>query len=363
MKVLHVISSLSGGGRERRMVQTAKSLKQIADIEQAAIVFHSEEAYQEAIDAGLVVKQIFGGRLARIIKWYVFIKAFKPDIVHLWLDTPTETLSFSFAKNIFHYKYVLGFIADGNPVVGLNARHLGIKYAFKKADSIVSNSMAGLIAKKAPLNKSKVIYNGFDANRFHAIDRQKVRKSLGVGNEMLVVMCASMTKAKDWQSFFSVAQLANSMNLKMSFVCIGGGKLLDYNRAIANSLQLSNLVVLGKRNDVEDILQAADVSMLFTNNEFHAEGVSNAIMESMAAGLPVIATEGGGTGEIIEDKVNGFIIEPKNVNRAIEILKWLMSEPEQANIIGEKAKETIKRKFNFEDKAFEYLNLYKDLML
>lgn len=361
MKVLHIINNLHGGGRERRMAQTAKALKE-AGVEQVIITLHDEDVYQEVNDAQIIVKKINGNRRERINKYSDMLSSFKPDIVHLWIDTPTEALFFSYAKKNYHYKLVLGFVADGNPIKGINTYHLGVQYAFRRADMIVSNSMAGLVAKKAPLNKSRVIYNGFDPRRFRPIDRGLIRSSLGVQSETLVVMCASMTRGKDWQSFFETAQLAWDKQLNATFVCIGGGELLEQHKERVASMGNKNIVFLGKRNDVEDILQAADVSMLFTNNEFHAEGVSNSIMEAMAAGLPVIATEGGGTGEIIEDKKNGFIIKPKDSQQATEILAMIINKPEAAEEVGAMAKETILRKFNIEDKTQEYLDLYKSLV-
>ena len=362
MKILHIINRLHGGGRERRMVQTVKALKQDVGVDQVIITLHDEDVYQEVNDAQITVKKINGNRRVRINMYSEILNLLKPDIVHLWIDTPTEAFFFSYAKEKYHYKLVLGFVADGNPIKGFNTYHWGVKYAFRRADMIVSNSMAGLVAKKVPLNKSRVIYNGFDPRRFRPIDRGLIRSSLGVQSETLVVMCASMTRGKDWQSFFETAQLAWAKQLNATFVCIGWGELLEQHKERVASMGNKNIVFLGKRNDVEDILQAADVSMLFTNNEFHAEGVSNSIMEAMAAGLPVIATEGGGTGEIIEDKKNGFMIKPKDSLQAAEILSMLIKNPKIAEEIGVMAKKTIQKKFNIEDKTQEYLVLYRGLV-
>lgn len=362
MKLLHVINSLGGGGRERRMTQVAMSLCSSKEVTQAIITLSEENAYAGILASGIPIHIVRGGRSQRLKEFDRILKDMKPDIVHVWLETPTELTYFSLAKFRYKYKLIVGFLADGNIVKGLS-RKIGIRLSFWAANCIVSNSWAGVTAKMAPKEKSRVIYNGFDFSRLQPVDKEMKRKELGVSeDQMMTVMCASMTVVKDWNSFFETAYIAQKRDLPIVFLAVGGGPMLNYYEEISKSLKLKNLRLLGKRTDVEEILQVADASILFTNNERHAEGVSNSIMESMAVGLPVIATEGGGTGEIISDKENGYIIKPKDCGSAVEILCSLWKDSNLAEQIGRNARQTIENKFRMEDKMQEYVKLYQNLL-
>lgn len=363
MKILHVINSLGGGGRERRMSQVVASLAEDTNQRQAIISFSQSNAYDIFNRTGVPLYIADGGRFGRIKQYLKVLKTEKPDIVHVWLETPTELLFFSYAKKLFHYKLIVGFVADANPVKQSGIRFRAIRRSFSCADCIVSNSKAGLLAKKAPMNKSRIIYNGFDFSRFpENYDREEKRRVLGVGSEPLVVMCASMTPPKDWRSFFLTAKIIQDRNLSAKFFAIGGGVLLEENKQFVENNNIHNVQFLMHRKDVEEILLASDISMLFTNDKVHAEGVSNSIMEAMAAGLPVIATCGGGTAEIISDGINGFIVEPGNIARAAEILEKLFLSPNLAMTIGEKAKNTINQRFQLDEKTKEYCKLYNEII-
>ena len=81
---------------------------------------------------------------------------------------------------------------------------------------------------------------------------------------------------------------------------------------------LNKIIFLGKRSNVESIINIFDVGILLTNSKVHGEGISNSIMEYMALGKPVIATRGGGTNEVVIEGENGYLIDPFNEDQLIE---------------------------------------------
>lgn len=358
MKILHIINRVGGGGRERRMASVVLSMSKDKKYDQAILCLSQDDIYPELEKSNIPIHVVRGNRFLRIRKYISLLRSFSPDIVHSWIETPTEMFFFSFAKIIYQYKYIAGYIADGNKYKELSTVNLAAKFSFRCADKIVSNSRCGLVAKKAPVNKSIVIYNGFDFKRIHQIDRKAKRVSLSIDSECSVVMCASMTKVKDWYTFLKTAKMAQDKEVHAKFIAVGGGSLLEENKRLANEMNLGNILFLGKRLDVEEILMASDISVLLTNNDLHAEGVSNSILESMAIGLPVIASKGGGTEEIISDKDNGFIIEPKNVEQVLNTICFLINHPNERNRIGVNAKKTIEDRFLYQDKMREYCSLY-----
>ena len=356
-KVLHIISSLSGGGRERRMSQLVKGMAGLAGYEIHIVVFSLKNDYlidYPADKIHLVDKT--QGKLSFAKTLRRKIKSISPDVVHLWTEiTPSIYLAL---MGCHKYRFIFGSIADGNPVRGLFHRFL-VNRIYKKSDAIVSNSKAGLIAKKAPLEKSHVIYNGFDFARLSAksFDEKALRKELNVEDKRVVTMVARFDRAKNWEMFLSIASSFSS-NSDVVFVAVGDGPLIDENKKEATE----NVVFAGRRNDVENILKIADVSLLFSNSEVHAEGVSNSIMESMAAGVPVIATRGGGTTEIITDSKNGYVVEPNDATTAAEKLNQLLGDSILLDEMSRCAVEEIRSRFLLTDMTDHYVELYNKLL-
>ena len=290
------------------------------------------------------------------------IAEFKPDIVHSWCDTPLELVTLPIIKRTMGYRYIAGFVADGNKVSHCSFRGLATRFSFLTADAIVSNSLAGKKAKKAPREKSHVIYNGFDFDRLKSnIDKETKKKELGIDARFVVSMAARVTRAKDWQSFIDVAGKAHEDNLDVCFLAIGEGNQLEMYRDIVKQAGLHNIQFVGRRSDVEDIMQITDAAMLFTS-EVHAEGVSNSILEAMAAGIPVIATDGGGTPEIITDGRNGFIVPLHGVDKAFQLLKDLLLDDNKRSDLGKAARLNVQQNFLLSKMGDEYLRLYRELL-
>src|SRR5205814_908313 len=106
----------------------------------------------------------------------------------------------------------------------------------------------------------------------------------------------------------------------------------------AESLVISDRVVFtGFRIDTANILQQLDVSVLSSLTE----GLSNALLESMAAGLPVVATRVGGNPEIVADGITGLLVPPKDPLRLSEAICNLLANPELRARMGASGKERI----------------------
>jgi glycosyltransferase involved in cell wall biosynthesis len=116
---------------------------------------------------------------------------------------------------------------------------------------------------------------------------------------------------------------------------------------------------LGSRDDIESILQLADVGMLISAP---CEGLSNSVIEYMAAGKPVIATEGGGTDELIQDGQNGFLVRNLDGAHVAEKLKTLMNDRALAQKMGQHASAWVHDNLDVRKMTQAYANLYQNLM-
>ena len=236
------------------------------------------------------------------------------------------------------------------------------QFTYLFADAIISNSKAGLIAKKADYKKAHVIYNGFDFNRFNkdGFIKTDYKDYLGIKEQYVVTMAARFSPSKDYLMFVKMANQFHD-NPNVVFLAVGYGETQEECERYCKDNDITNVRFLGYRTDMEEILMCSDFGVLFTNDAVHAEGVSNSIMESMAAGMPVIATDGGGTPEIIENGVSGFIVNPKDYIKASELLMQLLHDEQLRKRIGDAAKQRIEDIFTLNAMTNEYMKLYASL--
>jgi glycosyltransferase involved in cell wall biosynthesis len=130
-------------------------------------------------------------------------------------------------------------------------------------------------------------------------------------------------------------------------------------RELAASLGLAERVhFLGNRRDVPDLLGAMDIFVLPS----HSEGVSLAVLEAMAAGLPVIVSEVGGLPEIVRHEENGLLIPPKDPEALAKSLAQLLDSPDLAKRLGAKAREHIQEKYSLEQMSRAVNEAYDELV-
>lgn len=363
MKLIHVINSFGGGGKERRMLQLVKGLLQNDNIQQSIIVFSKRADHKEASNINvpiITIEEKTHSNQYKALK--EVLKNEKPDIVHSWCNLPSVMLFLPVLKLRLGFKYIAGFVADANKSKVLSSTNIFAKVSFWAADAIVSNSRAGLIAKGANTKKSHVIYNGFDFNRIPKnVDIEALRNELDISTKHVIGMFARFYAAKDYLSFFKTAKRVTENNNDVTFIAVGQGVDFEYYNKYIEDNRITNTKLLGFRTDVEALMQLCDISLLFSNDKVHAEGVSNSIMEAMASGNVVIATNGGGTPEIIQHKENGYIVPPRGVDEAVVCINELLTNDELMKRISKQAIKSIEENFLLSQMVENYISLYKEL--
>lgn len=362
-KIIHIVWGLGGGGKERRLIQLIKGLY-AQGCDQTMIAMTPKNDYlgqfEHCVDYYVVAG---GGKLSRFRQLSKIIKERRPDILHLWEGTPSMIFVLPLLKLRFRFKFIAGYISEAHPVKRCSYYSLCNHYAFFFSDAIVSNAKACLEAKHAVYRKSHVIFNGFDFSRFEAPDfnKSEYRKELGLNNDQFVAtMVARFTPQKDYSMLIEVAEKVKDLK-NVVFLTVGKGDTLEQTQKECMDRNLDNVRFLGFRSDVEKILMCSDISLLFTNSQVHAEGISNSVLESMAAGLPVIATNGGGTPEIIVNDSCGCIVEPRDSEAAATMLRKLYSDESLRKKIGDNAQARIQSHFTLDSMTKQYIDLYNSL--
>jgi glycosyltransferase involved in cell wall biosynthesis len=140
---------------------------------------------------------------------------------------------------------------------------------------------------------------------------------------------------------------------------VGGGRRQAEMRQLAASLGLGESVhFLGQRRDVPDLLHAMDVFVLPS----YSEGVSLALLEAMAAGLPVIATAVGGLPEVVADGETGWLIPPQDAAALAGALVRLLADPALAQRLGANARDHVREHYSLDRQGREINEIFGGLV-
>jgi len=170
---------------------------------------------------------------------------------------------------------------------------------------------------------------------------------------------ARLVPQKSHETLLAAASKVLSRAPHTSFLLVGEGPRLDELREEAGRLGIASKVIFaGKRDDVPRLLRSSDVSALVSTRE----GFSIFILESLAAGLPVVATDVGGNSEAIEEGHSGFLLPPGDVEGIAQRLTRLMTDERLRERMSEAARRRAER-FSLETTARETESLYDRLLM
>lgn len=210
--------------------------------------------------------------------------------------------------------------------------------------------------------KIEIIYNGLDISPYQErIDTVEIRRALGVSvTAPLVGMVANMNfEIKGHRHFLEAARRILGHIPNAEFLLVGEGPLRGRFQALAGELGIEARVhFLGARNDTPAILSVLDVSVLCSTSE----GMSNVILESMAAGKPVVATRVGGNPELVTEGVTGLLAPPADPDALADAILSLLRDPDAARAMGVAARERVVREFTVEAMVRKHERLYQRMM-
>jgi sugar transferase (PEP-CTERM/EpsH1 system associated) len=217
-----------------------------------------------------------------------------------------------------------------------------------------------------PANKISQIYNGVDTKKFSPPPEEKplLPAEAGQPDQAFVIgTVGRMEGIKDQitlvQSFIQLCQ-RQSDNRKAPFlVLVGDGSLRKPAKNLLNDAGLLDRACLaGSRDDVPEILRALDLFFLPSINE----GISNTIIESMATGLPVVATHTGGNPELVVSDKTGMLVPPKNVEAMAKVLDLYVENPELCREHGSAGRTRVLNQFSLQAMIDGYLSIYDQLL-
>ena len=377
IKISYFIGSLRLGGAEKQVVELALGLDpsrfeveiccinqggpMVESVREAGIPVHIHKVY---LPYGKYSPASYLHLYREIRKITRHIREWKPDIIHGYL----------FAA------YVVGILCGkkaGVPILISSRRSLGFfkdakawqqkleNYVNRRTLLILANSKAVcddvISREKHCRGKLRLIYNGVDLEKYRPEESDpEVRREWNIGKDDIVVGCvANLIHYKGHLEILEAAVplVAEFPDLKFVFVGRDGGmkrKIVEKRSALGLE---KNVILAGTRQDVERIIPAFDILLLAS----HEEGFSNVLLEGMACGIPIVATNVGGNPESVLDGETGFIVPPKNPGEMTRALGKLMKDPALRGRFGTAGRRRVEKEFSKEKLIQTMDEFYTDL--
>lgn len=361
MRVFIIIDNLVRGGKQRRMIELLKGLRHFEGVEVELSVFSRRVEFEEVFDLGWPIHfferstkkdmRVFG-------QFYRLCKERKPDIIHSW-GSMTSIYALPAARKL-GIKLLNAMIVDApHDMKPWDTRLFRGKLTFPFSDLVLANSKAGLEAYGVKGAKGVFIHNGFDFNRISDLkDPDKVREELGINTTQVVGMVGAFEPRKDYKTFALAGVDILRQRSDVSFLAIGDGSTLQETRNLVPDDVRDRFKFTGKLKNVESVINIFNIGVLSSDKKVHGEGISNAILEYMALAKPVVATDCGGTAEIVHDMHNGFLVEDRGQDRMTQAILTLLDDPTLAKEMGKKGYELAFSSFNLDGMTEKFLDLY-----
>lgn len=358
MKIAMVTDQLLSGGKERRMVELMKALSKNPKYEFIVVLLEGKSdlsiAYRDILDCP--VRFVYMGQYNRrqlVLQFYSLCKEENFDLIHLW-----AALIYGYILAPTHYILKIPMISSS---ITSARKQGGKKFWINKLtyyfyDKILSNSKQAFVINEVPDDKAICIYNGFNPERLQIkTEVKEIRKRYEIGTSFIVSMAGEYSRRKDYPLFVKAANKVLKIRSDVTFIAMGSGDSTPYETLIEKGFG-DRIKFVGRVTDVESVYNASDIIVLATT----VEGVSNAIMEGMSLGKPIVSTYGPyvGTTEIVENNKSGFLVRYHDVeafaSRIIELLDNDLLRKE----MGERGKRIVEENFSIQQMIDGFTEVY-----
>ncbi len=357
IKILYIIDKLRPAGAQKHLSELISGLNKE--------VFESKLVTLEELGVGRIYGLTGIKGLLRLVR---VIKEFKPDIFQSYLFS--ENILGVIAAKIAGVKIIITGRRDTGMLREGKFWHiLAYKLTNRWADKIICVSEAvkkvALAKERVDPEKLVVIYNGVDVGRFScqssAISCQ-LKEKLGIKEDEFVVgMIANFSWIKGHRDFIAAAQIILKELPNTKFLLIGEGSLRKEIESAVRRTPYAvreKILFLDSRQDIPEFLSVMDISV----NASYSEGMSNTVLESMAAGVPVVATAVDGNLETVADGVTGIFVQPKDTKALAEAIISILNDRELAEKLGKNGRKVAEEKFTAEKMIKNFENLYQRLL-
>ena len=353
MRVTHILDCFAGGGKERRCMQLLQGLYK-EGIELQVIIVNSDISYPEiySLPCDLCVIDRKNRRLdvlSTIKEIRKAVKSFSPHVVQSWGLMSSIFIIVAFP--MMNFRFIASYVAD---VISPKFPHQ--TWLINELCKIYCYKIVG--AYGIQKSKAALIYNGLNEERLKcSVDIAVKKKELNITTDYVVAMIATFHNYKDYDTYLESAKIIVKRRTDITFLAVGTGELWEGYKQKLTQDECTFIRMLGRRNDIDEILQVCDLTVLCTNPKIK-EGLSNSIVESMAFGVPVLATCGGGTPELIRDGFNSFFIKQQKPYNVAEQIVDILEDDVRLKTVSNNARNTILNSFLLSRMTKDFVSLY-----
>jgi glycosyltransferase involved in cell wall biosynthesis len=308
------------------------------------------------------------------------IKKYRIDVIQTHLLTSLDYLVLILLyttplRAVFWTFHNFQFEIDGSKLVRhrwlLGPKKAAHRLLYRWSARLVSGYIAiadqvehALVDTIGPIgHKIVVIPNGVDISRYgpqagdpDSADRKSIRVELALSDRTrLLVLVGTFKEAKGHRYMIEAMTSLAPQYPNLHLLFVGDGELrADLEAQAANAALDDRIHFLGSRHDVADLLACSDIFVLPSLYE----GLSIALLEAMATGLPIVATRVSGTTQAIVPDEHGLLIPPGDTQAIVKAISQLLSDPDRARALGKAAKQRVIAEFDARGQADRHLELY-----
>jgi len=373
VSVVLLISNLEYGGAQRQVVELANNLNASGHDAHVCCLSDYVPLSRELNDADrllhIVAKRhkfdvTVVPRLAKLLT------ALDTDIVHTFLFDAEMA---GRAASILNRKVAVIGSERNTDYVRRRLHSICLRATGRLFDAIIANSHAGKRFQERTLGIAServfAVHNGVDTDKFKPQAVSRVREELGITpGAPVVAMFASFKKQKNHLMLFRVVQRVLEKLPEARFLCVGGALHQGlqssglYHREMleaVESMGISRAVLaIGNRDDVIDVCNSADVTVLTS----YREGTPNVLLESMACGVPVVATQAADNAIIIPDGRVGFVVAFDDDKTMADRLVEMLENPTRLEAMGSAARSWAESEFSLSSLARKTLAVYREVL-
>ena len=225
-----------------------------------------------------------------------------------------------------------------------------------------------LVRQGIDAKRIAVVYDGIDLGRFKGVGGDgELKKELRIGqNTKLVGLISRFTKGKGIEYFIQAAKIVSRNHTNVKFVIAGDVTdsskkyLLDSFKLLVKDLHLeNNLFFLGWRKDIGTIYHSLDIAV---STSLLEESFGMVNIEAMAASKPIVASDVGAYKEIVIDGVNGFLVQPKDVQALAQRIMVLLSDERLSKKMGDEGSKRVEKIFDIKENVKKLEGIYSKLI-
>lgn len=297
--------------------------------------------------------------LRRLLKSIYNIFAF--DIIHSHVAIPDGFAGLLLKNKCFNKPLIVTIHGqDLQNTIYRNKRCFkAVGKVIKSADKIitVSTKLKRIADSNFGFKENiKVINNGIDPSEVPG-QSEKENKP----HETIILSVSNLIESKGIDlNIEAISKIINKCS-HLKYYIIGDGPEKRKLQSMAIELGLANIIIFLGRISHEEVLHYMMEADIFSLPSWN-EGFGVVYIEAMSCGKPVVACQGQGIEDVIKHNENGILVKPRDVDSLATELNRLIVQPEEAKLIGKKARETVLSKFTWENNAKQTIKLYEEVL-